>query len=131
MGTNYYLHEKAPCKSCGRAFEAKHIGKSSYGWCFSLHVIPDEGINDLSDWERLWKKKGSFILDEYGDRVSTKMMKKIISERAWKGEKQWSQDEYDYNHAVAGPNGLARQRLDGFCIKYGDGTWDCIVGEFS
>jgi hypothetical protein len=132
MGTNYYLHTKAPCKTCGRPFEAKHIGKSSAGWCFSLHVIPDEGINDLPDWEKLWKKKGAFILDEYGDRVSTGMMKKIITERAWKGGEQWSQDEHTYNHSISGPNGLARHRLgDGFCIKHGAGTWDCLIGEFS
>jgi len=133
MGTNYYLHEKAPCKTCGRPFEAKHIGKSSGGWCFALHVIPDEGINDLPDWEKLWKKKGAFIVDEYGDRVSKEMMKKIITEREWMGEvNQWSQQEYIINHATHGPNGLARHQLEnGRCIKHGAGTWDCMLGEFS
>ena len=132
MGTNYYLHTKAACKTCGRPFEAKHIGKSSGGWCFSLHVIPDEGIYDLPDWEKLWKKRGSFIVDEYGDRVSKEKMMEIITKREWKGGEQWSHDQYTYNHAVPGPNGLARHRLgNGFCIQHGAGTWDCVLGEFS
>ena len=42
MGTNYYLHRPRTneCEHCGRADEAPplHIGKSSSGWCFSLHV---------------------------------------------------------------------------------------------
>jgi len=54
MGTNYYLYPASPCKACGRSYEAKHIGKSSAGWCFLLHVIPEEGINDLEDWKKLW-----------------------------------------------------------------------------
>ena len=132
MGTNYYLHTKAPCKTCGRPFDRLHIGKSSYGWCFTLHVIPEEGIVDLPDWQKLWKKRGAFIVDEYGDRVSKEKMMEIITEREWKGgQAGWRPAEFARNYAVAGPNGLARHRLDGFCIKHGAGTWDCLVGEFS
>lgn len=132
MEMNYYLHTKAPCKTCGRPFEAKHIGKSSARWCFSLHVIPDEGINDLPDWEKLWRKKGAFILDESGERVSAGTMKSIITNRVWNGGEQWSPQEYNSNNAIPGPKGLVRHRLgNGFCIKHGAGTWDCMVGDFS
>lgn len=50
MGTNYYLHTKPDCECCGRGFEPLHIGKSSGGWCFSLHVMPEDNINTLDDW---------------------------------------------------------------------------------
>lgn len=80
MGTNYYLQDK-PCKHCGKAKPDRHIGKSSYGWHFTLHVYPDDGINDLSDWEPLLKAKGTSIIDEYGEILKPKQMKKIITER--------------------------------------------------
>lgn len=131
MGTNYYLHTKPPCDKCGRPFEAKHIGKSSGGWCFSIHVIPEEGINDLEDWQKLLSKKGAFILDEYGDRVSKSMMMKIITERKWLGTEFVTQQWYASNFAEPGPNGLVRHAIGNGCVKQGKGTWDCIEGEFS
>lgn len=130
MGTNYYLHTKAPCPKCGRPYERKHIGKSSGGWCFTLHVIPEEGINDLDDWVKLWNKRGSYILDEYGDRVSKDMMLEIITDRAWKGhggDTTW----FARNEAEPGPNGLVRHTIGYGCVKHGAGTWDCVTGDFS
>jgi len=48
MGTNYYLvkNERPPCPCCERTYvqERLHIGKSSGGWCFALHVIPEMGM---------------------------------------------------------------------------------------
>lgn len=38
MGTNYYLHSQDPCEHCGRSYPELHIGKSSAGWVFALHV---------------------------------------------------------------------------------------------
>jgi hypothetical protein len=42
-------------------------------------------------------------------------------------------DDFDYkgNYAVPGPNNLVRHTLEHHCIKHGNGTWDCIIGEFS
>ena len=62
MGTNYYLTED--CECCGRAFPDLHIGKSSGGWCFSLHVIPSEGLNSLDEWESRFSC--GVITNEYG-----------------------------------------------------------------
>ena len=76
MGTNYYWSEEAcqsPCKHC-RGGDRLHIGKSSGGWCFSLHVIPYEGINTLDDWKAKFALPGSEIVDEYGTRLTAEEM---------------------------------------------------------
>lgn len=138
MGTNYYLYGKPPCESCGRPHERKHIGKSSGGWCFSLHVMPEDGINDIDDWERLWSAPGSYIADEYGERVSVEEMRVVIMARAH--EERWCKTPWGYsswdhfhqsNHSEPGPAGLLRHRIGPHCVKHGAGTWDCIPGEFS
>jgi hypothetical protein len=36
------------------------------------------------------------------------------------------------NGAVMGPNNLFRSKIDNrFCIGYGEGTWDYVIGDFS
>ena len=69
MGTNYYLtKERNYCHHCGRKdVETKHIGKSSSGWVFSLHVYPEEGIHDLSDWTK--KFPDGKITNDYGHSI--------------------------------------------------------------
>lgn len=141
MGTNYYLHDREPCPHCGREFPGKHIGKSSYGWCFGLHVIPEDGINTLDDWRREWSRPGAYIVDEYGERASVAEMETIITRR--KGRVEWGDDRafagyeseehfHRSNNSARGPNGLVRHRIDGrHCIGHGEGTWDYIAGEFS
>ena len=133
MGTNYYLYERPPCKECGRPYEAKHIGKSSAGWCFLLHVIPEEGINDLEGWEKLWYRPEAEIRDEYDVKITIQAMYSIITERPkYVKRHDESAQWYRENSAVPGPNGLARSRIDGMhCIGHGKGSWDLLVGEFS
>lgn len=138
MGTNYYLHEKPPCECCGRPFERKHIGKSSAGWTFSLHVIPEEGIHDLADWMRLWDEPGAEIVNEYGHLVSRYDMLQRIALRAvpkrTDEHARGPDRSFDYmsNSAEPGPNGLIRSRIDGrHCIGHGSGTWDLMAGEYS
>jgi hypothetical protein len=112
MGTNFYLQEKPPCSECKREFERLHIGKSSGGWCFSLHVIPELGINNLSDWENRWYEPGATIWNEYDEQVSPSDMYMTIAER---------------------PPDQCRQRHDigRYCLGWGDGTYDFVPGEFS
>ena len=129
MGTNYYWLQEPPCAHCGRSDEGKHIGKSSAGWCFSLHVYPEDGINDFDDWRERWGE--GEIYNEYGEHVSVLEMERTISERTWPHRTSASFD-FVSNHAVPGPNGLVRHRIsNGHCIGHGRGTWDLIVGEFS
>lgn len=127
MGTNYYLSERPVCQCCGRDYPPLHIGKSSSGWCFSLHVIPEEGINCLEDWERRFA--GGIITTEYGNTLSPAEMSDVIRNRSW--DRKGSFD-YRSNHAEEGPSGFARHRIDFVhCVGHGDGTWDYITGEFS
>jgi len=130
MGTNYYYHEESPCPVCGRLNEPLHIGKSTGGWCFALHIYPEAGVRDLKGWLRLFRCKGTYILDEYGDRVSRIAMKKIITDRKWKGSTM-NRYELEHNGAVSGPNGLIRCAIGHGCVGHGEGTWDLMVGDFS
>ena len=133
MGTNYYYTEKQPCQCCEREYPSLHIGKSSGGWCFALHV--DDEIKNLSDWLEKFNQDGSFITNEYGDRVTKEEMIDIITNRSIKNPNPkyaWSDNDYRINHAEKGPNGLARSLVDGrHCIGWGEGTYDYITGEFS
>lgn len=130
MGTNYYLEDQEPCSHCGRPYERVHIGKSSGGWCFSLHVIPERGINSLEDWKANWQ--GKKIYNEYGDEVSHEEMISIITERSWNKNLPSDPNWFSQNYAEIGPNNLARHKIDGHhCIGHGDGTWDLIATDFS
>ena len=114
MGTNYYL--QPPVDWPGNPL---HIGKSSFGWCFSVHVIPERGINSLQDWEVLIRKPGAVILDEYDRPVTADEMMAVITERAAHG--QYGSDQGPLNRHEIGP----------YCLSWGPGPWDHCVGEFS
>ena len=110
MGMNYYLEEKSPCECCGREYPSLHIGKSSAGWVFSLHVIPGE-IESLDHWKERWSKEGVRIINEYGNAITPDEMLLVITNRSH-------------------PRGLLRH--DGsHVLGHGEGTWDYITGEFS
>ena len=130
MGTNYYL-EVDSCNACGRSRERLHIGKSSAGWCFSLHVIPERGINSLNDWEMFWGDHDTKIVDENNTVVAVNTMKDIITNR---GDPEYPNDvSVDVtldNDALPGPNGLLRHKIGSHCVGHGDGTYDLITGEF-
>ena len=134
MGTNYYLH--APkCLHCGKESEdSLHLGKSSYGWCFGLHIYPELNITTyhrLLDLILERSNEGWTIQDEYGKTKSIEEFRDTVENRRQSG-KGMTQDWLSKNYAVKGPNGLARHRLDGrYCLGHGEGTYDYLVGEFS
>ena len=133
MGTNYYLH-RGVCPTCHRGTEPIHIGKSSAGWVFGLHVYPEEydvpRILNLDDWKRLFMEEDSVIFDEYDREITAEEMWRVITDRAWP-RKEKDDAWYAQNDAVRGPNGLARSKLSRFTIAHGEGTWDLHVGDFS
>ena len=143
MGTNYYWYPEPPCPCCGRRPEPVHIGKSSGGWCFALHVYPfwvgnEPGAfaaDSLEAWKHKFETEGSYIEDEYGDLVSVESLLQSITQRSARNpDFEYPDSWYEENHAVPGPRGLARRKIDGdFCVAHApdDGTWDLCIGEFS
>ncbi len=135
MGTNYYLHADT-CNACGRSDAPRHIGKSSGGWCFALHVYPEDGIHDLSDWLKLIDAPHATIYDEYGGPVTPEQMRDAITKREGVrrskpfGYESWKQ-LHEQNYSEPGPKELLRHKVGKYCLKHGEGTWDCITGEFS
>jgi hypothetical protein len=139
MGTNFYLY-KDVCDHCGRGDKPKHIGKSSGGWVFALHVYPEEGIRDLNDWAPLFQDPKHTIKDEYGKKLTAGEMRAEIILRRWTFDISvkvpYGYDSWEHFHksnlSEPGPSGLVRAKIDGHrVISHGDGTWDCMVGEFS
>ncbi len=134
MGTNYYLHAPS-CPHCGHEMEESvHLGKSSWGWCFGLHIYPENGINNWEDLTNfIWFKTendGWKIKDEYGMIIAYEEFLEIVCQRQGKNacKEQW----LAINHAVKGPFGLARHQIDDWhCIGHGEGTYDYLIGDFS
>lgn len=129
MGTNYYaktvtdLALKRP---------GLHIGKSSMGWCFSLHVYPEKNINTLADWEKMLSCK--LIYNEYGGYVEPKKLLELIKNRRVpaRTKKELEQILSDCKEfAIMGPNNLLRHKVGRRCIGHGDGPWDYMIGDFS
>ncbi len=142
MGTNYYAHaitDDGPTRL--------HVGKSSLGWCFALHVHPEHNINGLDDWRAVMGRPSTEIVDEYGDNHTPAEMLATITERSWPGQQsadlvavladygipklrddRWWAD----NHAVPGPNGLARHTHDAALPPNpATDTYDLCRGDFS
>jgi hypothetical protein len=78
MGTNYYqLTDRCEhCKRCNR----RHIGKSSFGWTFTFHAIPDDRIESYADWLRELEKQPD-IEDEYGNPVTVEEFKQLVESK--------------------------------------------------
>jgi len=156
MGTNYYWASESRCPTCGRLdHDPLHIGKSSGGWCFSLHVRRPEDAEwdqtpaDLKGWQELWASGGE-ITDENGETLTVAQMLDWITKRGsnadgicntdryWEGTfspYRSAEEFHRLNHSQVwplGPNNLLRHQLDGrHCIGHGEGPWDLIIGDFS
>jgi len=146
MGTNYYLTMQVcgpECPKCGENVpqtQALHIGKSSAGWTFGLHVYPEKNINNLDDWIRAMGED-PVIHNEYDERVTKEFMLRQIRERGSEmagrasnrpvpsGYLNWI-EYHARNFSVDGPCGLLR-RKPGDYVSHGEGTYDYVQGEFS
>lgn len=132
MGTNYYFKENDDT-------EPLHIGKSSYGWHFALHVYPELEINTLKDWLEILHESSGAIYDEYGEPHSVEQLERIILNRYKDYRTKFpsmyygSEEQFHTcNHSEPGLNNLYRARADGIlCVGHGEGTYDYFVGEFS
>lgn len=135
MGTNYYaiIGAAEPCAHCGHAPERRrlHIGKSSMGWTFGLHVEPDdpEHPSTWEEWRTLLNRQDVAIEDEYGERHTLSDLVAVVERRSccWRNPTpEWLEE----NGAVPGPNNLARRKLGHFAVAHGEGPWDLCVGHF-
>jgi len=138
VGLNYYVElEKCPC--CGHAKRRLHLGKMSSGWVFALHVIPEEGLGSLYDWDQFLDKTRAAIIDAGGRAVDWPTLRHQIKTRRWempwepgadsryKSEKEFLQ----MNQAERGPRNLLRSKIDGIhCVGHDD-MCDLLVGDFS
>jgi len=94
-----------------------HIGKSSNGWCFTLHVIPERGVTSLHHWLEWFVKPYHVIMDEYGEIINPNEMQDIIERR---GDHKPSQLL------------LRRHELGKYhCIGHGEGNYDYCIGTFN
>lgn len=112
MGTNYYaILKEPPAVPLGFSVNDRlHVGKSSGGWAFALHVEPEKSGHPatLEEWRLLLSDPRIRIEDEYGVRLTAEEMASIIRDRQ-----------------------APIRRSDGrHCIGHGKGPWDLIVGDF-
>jgi hypothetical protein len=120
MGTNYYWYEdkeSVACPTCGYAEPGPpplHVGKSSSGWVFSFHAIPERGINSFRDWLALFDSGSGYILDEYGEAIQVPAFLKLVQ------LKQVNDD--NLRHALMYPSERDYLDAEGFSFS---------VGEFS
>ena len=124
MGTNYFA-----IVNLGGPRAKLHIGKSSIGWCFALHVT--DGITSLADWQRVWAQAFITIEDEYGAPIDADAMLEIIEDRSFEWGRERDAAWYADNHATRGPNGLARQTYNATMPPDPADTYTLISGDFS
>ena len=124
MGTNYFARI-----NLGGPFHKIHIGKSSAGWCFALHVT--DSIPSLADWRRVWAQAFVTIEDEYGTPIDPDTMAEIIEDRSFEWGRERDDAWYAENYATRGPNGLARQTYHATMPPNPNDTYTLISGDFS
>lgn len=131
-----------------------HIGKSSCGWCFTMHIIPELDINTWDDWQEYIMNHGIRICDEDDGDITMEELKDRVENRShdrpigkpddifekpaiaekfdlYRGITTWG-DFYRQNSAEPGPNNLLRHKIEsGICVAHGEGTWDYCEGSFS
>lgn len=96
MGTNYYWYAP-PCKHCGLANPPMHIGKSSAGWPFSVHVMPAENITCWNDWLKYFEQATGEIRNEYGEVKTVAELNRLVkAKRSQKNEPHVLQAISDY-----------------------------------
>ena len=80
MGTNYYAAGEATCNNPSHTPQL-HVGKSSGGWKFGFHGIPDHEP-PLTSW-RAWREflAGRVITDEYDREVPLDEFVNVVEKR--------------------------------------------------
>ena len=136
MGTNYYLKTTVELPIDGFNGNSLHLGKSSSGWHFSLHVYPEYG---LVNWYNMLvvillviEGTEGWIESEYGDIISFASFYDTVVNRKGRWTEDCSEDFLRINRAERGLAGLLMSKIDSeHCIGRGIGTYDYFIGDFS
>ena len=148
MGTNYYMvkgdhppeghydHPLNPLLKYGTGRPPMiHIGKSSGGWCFSLHVYPDFGVHTLADWKHFAARlvgEGWRVDDEYGTEHTLDDLWRVVEREGWEKKDELCRVAERVGWEQKMGRALTRHEVDStYCIGHGEGLYDYIVGEFS
>lgn len=136
MSTNYYavLGKPSTCEHCGHMEKPRelHIGKSSIGWTFALHIEPDDPTHPQTwaEWLDLLNRDGVSIENEYGEPITIEAMTAAVTMRSHFRDREPSTEWLERNSAIPGPNNLARRKIGRFAVAHGAGTWDLCIGHF-
>jgi len=111
MSTNYYaIYDECDCTCdhCSKKGMAYHLGKSSTGWAFALHIEPSMNLYDLEDIITFLIQKKATIIDERNSYCSLE----------------------DWLGLVVDLHPEVKHREDGKRCLVGSGTFDLLEGEF-
>lgn len=126
MGTNYYVNDDPTCNNPAHT-EKLHIGKSSMGWKFGFHAIP-EHEPPLTSWAA-WQEflAGRTIEDEYGTKFTLDEFRLVVEYRM--APSDHGQPICSVNPASIGFRGQATESDE---RRYHDSEgYDFFDGEFS
>jgi len=140
MSTNYFARwdvgtfkeedPLTPIVTKVHIYKELHIGKSSWGWCFSLHYIPSLKLTSWEEWKKFLEDKEIYNEDE--EIVSLEYLEAQVTERqgSYKRNEEYK-EAIKSNKAARGPNRLLRHVIDGkLCVGHGDGTYDLLIDWF-
>lgn len=114
MGTNFYALADATCDNPEHT-ERLHIGKSSGGWKFGFHAIPERGLTSWAAWADFLAER--IIVNEYGEEMTLFEFTPTVEDR-------WVPPNLDGLRCRVGLHGDDRDFHD-------DEGYDFYVGEFS
>lgn len=126
MGTNYQVTADPTCDNPAH-IETLHIGKSSGGWKFSFHGIPERDLTSWAAWKAFIADKP--VIDEYGQTLTLEEFTKVVEER-------WSPSGRNTPHCHVTPDADTKEH--GFGGRWYDGGgeyhdpegYDFFNGEF-
>lgn len=84
-------------ETLGQEKVVTHIGKSSFGWSFSFHAT--DTLRSWKQWKEELQIPGSYILDEYGKRVTFEEMVSNVEDR----QRHWDEAERRNGRVVPRP----------------------------
>ena len=89
-------------------YHVLHIGKSSFGWHFSLCIYPTIGINNLDDWNKVWSSSGCKIYTESDEEIPEEELMSYIVNRQYPGEID-EDKALKHNNEMAEKEGIGRR----------------------